>query len=175
MLESLRSAISTILGKLTGCDATIYKRSNKNMATDNINLNGPSANNYTTTDTTGWTYVPGSTVKISTGAAGGGGSGGSSWYSSNGTSTITVPNTLGAGTFTYSVAPSYSNGIEVDKNADIKIGDQSLKEFMQTVSDRLAILTPDPAKLEKFAALKAAYDHYKMLEALINEDDDKTQ
>jgi hypothetical protein len=169
MLESLRSAISNILGKLTGCDATIYKRSNKNMATDDINLNGPSTNNYTTT---GWTYVPGSTVKISTGAGGGGGS---SWYVGNGTSTITVPNTLGAGTFTYSVAPSYSNGIAVDKNADIKIGDQSLKEFMQTVSDRLAILTPDPVKLEKFAALKAAYDHYKMLEALINEDDDKTQ
>ena len=167
MLESLRSAISNILEKLTGCAATIYKRSNKNMATDDINLNGPSTNNYTTTGTTGWTYVPGSTVKISTGAAGGGGS---SWYVGNSTST-----TLGAGTFTYSVAPSYSNGIEVDKNADIKIGDQSLKEFMQTVSDRLAILTPDPAKLEKFSALKAAYDHYKMLEALINEDDDKTK
>ena len=173
MLESLRSAISNILGKLTGCDATIYKRSNKNMATDDINLNGPSTNNYTTTDTTGWTYVQGSTVKISTGAGGSGG--GLPWYVGNSTSTITVPNTLGAGTFTYSVAPSYSNGIEVDKNADIKIGDQSLKEFMQTVSDRLAILTPDPVKLEKFAALKAAYDHYKMLEALINEDDDKTQ
>ena len=172
MLESLRSAISNISGKLTGCAEIIYKRSNKNMATNDINLNGPSTNNYTTTDTTGWTYVPGSTVKISTGAGGGGGS---SWYVGNGTSTITVPNTLGAGTYTYSVAPSYSNSIEVDKNADIKIGDQSLKEFMQTVSDRLAILTPDPAKLEKFAALKAAYDHYKMLEALINEDDDKTQ
>ena len=142
MLESLRSAISNISGKLTGCAEIIYKRSNKNMATDDINLNGPSANNYTTTDTTGWTYVPGSTVKISTGAGGGGGS---SWYVGNSTSTITVPNTLGAGTFTYSIADNYSNGIAVDKNADIKIGDQSLKEFMQTVSDRLAILTPDPA------------------------------
>ena len=174
MLESLRSAISNISGKLTGCAEIIYKRSNKNMATDDINLNGPSTNNYTTTGNAGWTYAPGSTVNIPTGAGGGGG-GGSSWYVGNGTSTITVPNTLGAGTYTYSVAPSYSNSIEVDKNADIKIGDQSLKEFMQTVSDRLAILTPDPAKLEKFAALKAAYDHYKMLEALINEDDDKTQ
>jgi hypothetical protein len=34
------------------------------------------------------------------------------------------------------------------------------------IQDRLAILVPDTKKLEQFAALKEAYEHYKMLEAL---------
>lgn len=65
----------------------------------------------------------------------------------------------------------HQRGIDMEASADIKIGDQSLKEFMKAVSDRLAILVPDPAKLEKYAALKAAYEHYKLLESLINDDE----
>jgi len=34
------------------------------------------------------------------------------------------------------------------------------------IQDRLAILAPKPELLEKYEALKQAYDHYKMLEAL---------
>ena len=37
---------------------------------------------------------------------------------------------------------------------------------LEDIQKRLAILVPDPAKLEHFAALKKAYDHYKLLEAL---------
>ena len=37
---------------------------------------------------------------------------------------------------------------------------------MEKIESRLAILTPDPEKLEHFEALKKAYDHYKALEAL---------
>jgi hypothetical protein len=37
---------------------------------------------------------------------------------------------------------------------------------MEAMSKRLAILVPDPDKLEHFEALKKAYDHYKLLEAL---------
>ena len=48
----------------------------------------------------------------------------------------------------------------------VKINGQDLGEFMETISKRLAILVPDPAKLEHFAALKKAYNHYKTLEAL---------
>ena len=48
----------------------------------------------------------------------------------------------------------------------VKINGQDLGEFMETISKRLAILQPDPAKLEHFEALKKAYDHYKLLEAL---------
>lgn len=58
------------------------------------------------------------------------------------------------------------NGIEVKNGADIKINGKSLSEFMDTVSTRLGILQPKPELLEKFEALKQAYEHYKTLEAL---------
>jgi len=48
----------------------------------------------------------------------------------------------------------------------VKVNGQDLGEFMETISKRLAILVPDPEKLEHFEALKKAYDHYKMLEKL---------
>ena len=48
----------------------------------------------------------------------------------------------------------------------VKINGQDLGKFMETISKRLAILVPDPAKLEHFEALKKAYNHYKTLEAL---------
>jgi hypothetical protein len=38
--------------------------------------------------------------------------------------------------------------------------------MLTTIEKRLAILTPDPAKLEHFEALQKAYQHYKTLEAL---------
>jgi hypothetical protein len=46
------------------------------------------------------------------------------------------------------------------------INGRNISEFMETISKRLSILVPDPAKLEHFAALKKAYEHYKTLEAL---------
>ena len=63
----------------------------------------------------------------------------------------------------------------VPADGDIKIGDRSLKEFMTKMEDRLAILVPDPEKLEKFEALKRAYEHYKTMERLcqIEEQDKK--
>jgi len=48
----------------------------------------------------------------------------------------------------------------------VMINGQDLGEFMETISKRLSILVPDPAKLEHFEALKKAYNHYKTLEAL---------
>jgi hypothetical protein len=48
----------------------------------------------------------------------------------------------------------------------VKVNGQDLGEFMETISKRLAILVPDPDKLEHFEALKKAYNHYKTLEAL---------
>ena len=64
-----------------------------------------------------------------------------------------------------------STGIQINDDADLKIGDMSLKDTLQAIQDRLAILTPDPAKLEKYAALKQAYEHYRLLEKLCNEGD----
>ena len=39
-------------------------------------------------------------------------------------------------------------------------------DILDKIQDRLAILVPDPALLEKYEALKQAYDQYKLLEAL---------
>ena len=82
------------------------------------------------------------------------------------------------GTFT----PTYSwampqTEVSVPEEGDIKIGNRSLKEFMDKVESRLAILTPDSKKLEKFAALRKAYEHYKTLESLceLEEDDDEEE
>lgn len=39
-------------------------------------------------------------------------------------------------------------------------------DYFKGIEDRLAILVPDPKKLEHFEALQKAYQHYKTLEAL---------
>jgi hypothetical protein len=59
-----------------------------------------------------------------------------------------------------------TTGIEMAAGTDITVGGQSLKEFMKKMEQRLAILVPDPVKLEKFEALKKAYEHYKTMESL---------
>lgn len=61
-------------------------------------------------------------------------------------------------------------GISIKDQGDIVIGDRSMKQFMKQVEDKLLILIPNPAKLEKYEALKKAYDHYKMIEKLLYED-----
>lgn len=72
---------------------------------------------------------------------------------------------------TSNIAPS---GLSVtgdsEFHGDIKIKGRSLEKLLESIEDRLLILRPDPKKLEKYAALKKAYDHYKLLERLINED-----
>jgi hypothetical protein len=80
--------------------------------------------------------------------------------------------TTGTGgyTFTNSFPPPTVNinedGVEIKEGGDIKIGEVSLKEFMKKVEQRLAILVPNPEKLERFEALKKAYEHYKTMESL---------
>jgi hypothetical protein len=66
-------------------------------------------------------------------------------------------------------------GLHVTSDAafdgDIKWKGRSLGKLLQGIEDRLAIIQdPSPEKLEKFAALKKAYDNYKMLERLIGDD-----
>jgi hypothetical protein len=62
-----------------------------------------------------------------------------------------------------------SDGIDMAAGTDITVGGKSLKEFMNKMEERLAILIPDPSKLEKFEALKKAYEHYKLMESLCQE------
>jgi len=80
---------------------------------------------------------------------------GSSGYTLN-SGNWNTPNTVSINT----------NGIDMAEGTDIKIDGQSLKEFMKKMEQRLAILVPDPKKLEKFEALKKAYEHYKTMESL---------
>ena len=84
----------------------------------------------------------------------------------------TVPTTYNIGsttTSTVTIDPTMPmSDIEVD--GDIKVGGKSLKDFMEVVSERLNILTPNPELLEKYDALKEAYEHYKILEKLCTDD-----
>ncbi len=76
-------------------------------------------------------------------------------------------------TFTNVTAPTVNisnTGIDMAAGTDIKVDGKSLKQFMDKMEERLAILVPDPAKLEKFEALKKAYEHYKLMEKLCQEE-----
>jgi len=64
----------------------------------------------------------------------------------------------------------HSSGIDLDADADITIGGRSMKKILDGIEQRLGILVPDPKKLERYEALKRAYEHYKTLEALCNEE-----
>lgn len=106
---------------------------------------------------------------ISTITVGGGGGGGvgaightgttGSYYVSTGTGggsmwstpTINTPAVL---------STSKGNSVDLDE----------LAEMMKIMKERLLILIPAFEKHEKYAALKKAYDNYKMIEALIQED-----
>jgi len=92
----------------------------------------------------------------------------------------TTNNTGANGAYLYSnsTAPTWTTsnpGLHVQGDAnfesDIKWKGRSLGKLMEKIEDRLAILQePDAEKLEKFAALKKAYDHYKTLERLIGDE-----
>jgi hypothetical protein len=62
-----------------------------------------------------------------------------------------------------SLISSTSNGIMRD------ITLEPISSRLTAIEERLAILTPDLQKLEKYSALKQAYDNYKLLETLCKE------
>jgi len=61
------------------------------------------------------------------------------------------------------------SGIEVEEKCDIKIGDRSLKEFMDRVEERLNILHPNPALEGRWNELAELGKRYRELEAEILE------
>lgn len=74
-------------------------------------------------------------------------------------------------TITTSSSPSLNVTGEANFEGDIKWQGRSLGAMLEKIEDRLAIISePTPEKLEKFAALKKAYDHYKLMEKLIGEE-----
>ncbi len=87
-------------------------------------------------------------------------------------SPITITGGGGAGTG-YSWQGSQANSSGTIKlegaDADIFVQGKSMKAWMDAVEQRLCILEPKPELLEKYNALKQAYEHYKTLEAILYE------
>ena len=106
-----------------------------------------------TTTSSSVTIPSSSTYTISGGGGGGGGiytSGTGYTWNQSYTPTVNIDN----------------DGVNIKDGGDLKIGNKSLKDFMTKMEQRLSILVPDPERLEKFEALKKAYEHYKTMEAL---------
>ena len=86
--------------------------------------------------------------------------------------------TSGSNGSSWSTAPNPSC-LQVTGDAefegDIKWKGRSLGTMIETIEERLSILQPDPAKLEKFEALKKAYEHYKLMEKLCYDDPKPTE
>lgn len=70
---------------------------------------------------------------------------------------------LYAGTGMYFPDVSISQTVSKKPTLDLVV---AIKEIM----DRLAILQPDFEKMEKYPALKEAYDNYKLIESMIEKD-----
>ena len=72
----------------------------------------------------------------------------------------------------WTTGPTSNPGLVVD--GDIKWNGRSLGKFLEKIEDRLAILQePDPERLERFAALREAYDAYKLIDTLCVGDGNK--
>ena len=108
------------------------------------------------------TTVGNVTIGGATGASGSGGLSGT-YYTTAGMN--------GSSWGTVTTNPGLSVTGDATFEGDIKWKGRSLGKLLETIEDRLSILQePDPKKLEKYAALKKAYEHYKTLERLIGED-----
>ena len=95
------------------------------------------------------------------GGAGGGGWGTSTSLNAHSTST-TVLSIMAEG-----------DGDAMIKTKKNTINLDEMARMMETVKERLLILTPSFEKHEKYPALKEAYDHYKLIEALCKEENDE--
>jgi len=69
--------------------------------------------------------------------------------------------------------------LHVDGDAEIKgkltVNGVNVIDLLEAIERRLAILIPDPEKLEHYEALQKAYAHYKTLEALCTSPDKKEE
>lgn len=74
------------------------------------------------------------------------------------------------------VGATSNSALKVSGDADIQgnltVNGVDISTMLAKIQDRLAILVPDPARLDKYEALKQAYEHYKILEALCVEETD---
>jgi hypothetical protein len=87
-----------------------------------------------------------------------------SYVFSNGSNPVwTTNNTSGV---SYTTTPA-----SVEVKGDLIVNGKNIGNILDKIQDRLAILDePSPEKLEKHAALRTAYEQYKLLEKLIGEE-----
>lgn len=64
-------------------------------------------------------------------------------------------------------ASNYSD-IKIEAS-NISVNGTKLSDILDSINSRLNILVPNPNKLEKYEALKEAYEHYKLMEAMLDE------
>ena len=91
------------------------------------------------------------------------------WDSMNSTYTTSSGQTLTWTDSTYNINnygidPNVNintNGVEIKDGGDLKIGNRSMKEFMDKVEDQLAILRPAPELEEKWDKLKELRRQYE--------------
>lgn len=97
-----------------------------------------------------------------------------------GSDTISFPTgSIDTSTFTYNTDYSYGHGygqvnidaggVTIKEDGDLKIGERSLKEFMDKVEERLAILKVNPELEDKWEDLKKLGEEYRKLEKEILE------
>jgi hypothetical protein len=105
------------------------------------------------------------TISDTTGGSGGGGAAGSSTW--NVSSYTTGP----TGTYTINVAsswPSYTT--TVDNDLVVKRpgkNDLHVAKTLEALMERLAVIEPNFELMEKYPALREAYENYKVMEALL--------
>ena len=81
---------------------------------------------------------------------------------STGTDTLTWSDSYSNYTFAPpSTVEINTNGVNIKDDGDLKIGDRSMKEFMDKVEDQLAILRPAPELEEKWDKLKELRRQYE--------------
>lgn len=67
----------------------------------------------------------------------------------------------------------FTGGISANSTSNISCGDiimngASLAETLSKINERLLILEPKKELLEKYESLRIAYDHYKLMESLVD-------
>ena len=100
---------------------------------------------------------------------------GPSYSSSNWSVGPAHTHTYTASTASTAYVTQNANGKITGSFDEVYIDGKPIGKLLEKINSRLAILdNPDPVKLEKFMALKEAYDHYKMIEMLLEEDERKS-
>jgi hypothetical protein len=117
------------------------------------------------------------TVTINTGGTGGfvvggGGGGGAGMYLTNNATGAGWANNISMSTTVLSIMAE-GDGDAMIKTKKNTINLDEMARMMDTLKERMLILTPAFEKHEQYPALKEAYDHYKLIEALCREEETK--